>query len=391
MSFDISKLTIIDNHAHSLLKDHLRLDKTGFRGCFTESSSAEVLQNHIVKSTHYMDLLDNLERTFAVKNEEDFLAFRSRQDSAEYVRTLWNDVSIGAIIIDDGFRSDESMTIEELFAIYQRPIFQCRRIENILEKCLIEAGSFDELDRIFTHELFETNKKNLVSLKTICGYRGGLSLENFSKHAAADDFEVWKKQIAKQASVRINKSPLYHYFLLQTFELAGAHSLPVQIHCGIGDDDANLLSCNPALMQNLVRSQTMSNTKFVLLHCFPYVREAAFLASLYPNVYMDLSLSVSLASPIATQIISEALAIAPSTKILAGTDGHSCPEAHWYGAFSWKRGLSQALLQMISGSALTYREAEEIAGSILHDNAVSLYKLKSLLESSIETRSFSVT
>jgi uncharacterized protein len=377
MVLDIARFIVIDNHAHSLLRGHLDLDEIGFRGCFTESRSLSMLENHVPNSTHYMDLLDHLERIFNTKTEQDFLAFRSKQNSTSFVRMLWDDVSIGALIIDDGYRAEQNLSLSELADISGRPVFHCRRIEPVMEDCLSTAASFDEVCDLFAAKLLQPGARQMVGLKTICGYRGGLSLTSPARAEAATDFDRYKKEHGNTRA-RITRSPLYHYLLLRAFELAGERGLTIQIHTGIGDDDADLSECNPALMQNIFRSKAYTKANFVMLHCFPYVREAAFMAALYPHVYMDLSLSMSLASPLASQMIAEALSVAPASKILAGSDGHSCAEAHWYGMLCWKRGLTRALFDMINHAAITHREAEQIAAQILHNNAMKLYNLTGL-------------
>jgi predicted TIM-barrel fold metal-dependent hydrolase len=93
---------------------------------------------------------------------------------------------------------------------------------------------------------------------------------------------------------------------------------------------------------------------------------------------MDLSLSINLVSSQASQMILEALSIAPSTKLLAGTDGHSCPETHWYAAMRWKLGLQSALNQLIMDGMLNPTQASEIAAQILHGNSKKLYQLEGL-------------
>lgn len=378
MVLDIARFIAIDNHAHSLLRGHLELDEIGFRRCFTESRSLAVIEEHVRHSAHYMDLLDHLEKIFNTRTEQDFLAFRSKQNSTSFIRMLWDDVSIGAIIVDDGFRAADSFSLGELADVCGRPVFECRRIEKVLEQCLTEKAelSFDKFLDDFGKELFKEGSAKLVSLKTICGYRGGLDLSMPSRSEAEQDYDRLRKENPKV--LRVERRPFYHYVLLQAFEMAGEHGLPVQIHTGIGDDDADLLQCNPALMQKIFRSRSYAKTKFVLLHCFPFIREAAFMCALYPHVYMDLSLSVSLASSASASMISEALAGAPATKLLAGSDGHSCAEAHWYGMLCWKRGLTRALFEMINNASITHREAEQMAAFILHDNAIKLYKLEGL-------------
>lgn len=377
MVLDIARFIAVDNHAHSLLRGHLEMDEIGFRRCFTESRSLAMIEEHVRHSTHYLDLLDHLERIFNTRTEQDFLTYRSKQNSTAFIRMLFDDVSIGAIIVDDGFRAADSFTLKEFADVSGRPVFECRRIETVMEECLTKELAFDQLCQEFETQLFKSGQTQLVSLKTICGYRGGLDLTMPSREEAAQDYERHRKGWGAH-TCRVERSPLYHYLLLQAFELAGRAGLPVQIHTGIGDDDADLLQCNPALMQRIFRSRTFAKTNFVLLHCFPYVREAAFMCALYPNVFMDLSLSVSLASSSSAAMIFEALAGAPATKLLAGSDGHSCAEAHWYGMLCWKRGLTRSLFDMINNASITHREAEQIAAFILHDNAIKLYKLEGL-------------
>lgn len=377
MAFDISKAVIIDNHAHSLFRNFCKMDEIAFRQCFTESRSVSILQEHMRHSIHYTDLLDHLERIFNTRDEAAFLEFRAQQKESQFAQMLWDDVSIGALIIDDGFQNDKAYNLDELASVSGRTIYHCKRMEGLIEESLIAASSLSEAETLFQNKLKETRGQKLVSLKSICGYRGGLQILRPSKDEAHRDFLRLKEEF-EETYLRIEKRPVYHYLLLQAFELAAELNVPVQIHCGIGDDDADLIECNPALMQPLFRSQRFAKTQFVLLHCFPYVREAGFLCSLYSNVYMDLSLSISLSSARGTNMISDALAIAPSSKILAGTDGHSCPESHWYGALCWKRGLTGSLFNMINAGLLTQREAEETGELVLHGNAIRLYRLEGL-------------
>ena len=56
----------------------------------------------------------------------------------------------------------------------------------------------------------------------------------------------------------------------------------------------------------------------MLLHCYPCVREAGYLARLYSNGFVDVSLAVPLTG-------AEALELAPSSKVLFATDTHDIP------------------------------------------------------------------
>jgi predicted TIM-barrel fold metal-dependent hydrolase len=63
-------------------------------------------------------------------------------------------------------------------------------------------------------------------------------------------------------------------------------SIPVQFHTGLGDNDLRLSLATPSLMQPLIHAHPKTN--FVLLHAsYPFTREAGYLVSVYPNVYLD--------------------------------------------------------------------------------------------------------
>jgi len=378
MSIDLGRFIFIDQHAHSILKGHMELDAIAFRQCLSESRSVSVLQDHLPASVYYLDLVNQLCTLFGVSSEEGLLSYRLRQPEGEYLNRLWDDVSIGGLIIDDGFRPREMLTLGRLSQLCGRPVFRCLRIESVLEEALSQAASFNELAASFQKQLVAGRPPGTVALKTIAAYRGGLELEMVTGDQARNDFDRAKNALKSEGVARISRCPLYHYFLLEAFELAASERLPVQLHTGIGDDDADLRECNPLCLRPVMRSSLFANTGFVLLHCYPYIREAAYLAAIYPNVYMDLSLAISLVSPLAEAMLIETLSAAPTTKILAGSDGHSMPETHWYGVICWKRALEKALSWLTDSGFLSEQQALDIAGRILHENARKLYALEEL-------------
>ena len=59
---------------------------------------------------------------------------------------------------------------------------------------------------------------------------------------------------------------------------------PLQFHVGLGDRDCDLHRTNPMLLLDFLRHS--GQTPVVLLHCYPYEREAGYLASAFNNVYL---------------------------------------------------------------------------------------------------------
>src|SRR5438045_2992038 len=101
MALDVSKYIFIDNHAHSILKDYPNLDQFGMRQCFTESRSRTVIDEHVPHSVHYMDMLNKLGMIVGVDGEADIVVKRAGMQHPQYMRKLWDSVSIGALIVDD--------------------------------------------------------------------------------------------------------------------------------------------------------------------------------------------------------------------------------------------------------------------------------------------------
>jgi predicted TIM-barrel fold metal-dependent hydrolase len=65
---------------------------------------------------------------------------------------------------------------------------------------------------------------------------------------------------------------------------------------------------------------------------YPYFREAAFLAAVWPQVHLDLSLALPLLGAGAVAPLIEILALAPASKLLYGSDVQACPSC-----LRWRR------------------------------------------------------
>lgn len=385
MKLDISKSVFIDHHAHSILKRHLDADVVGFRRAFSESNSLSMIENHVPHSLHYMNMRERLKDYLRFETDEELVEARQALSASDYVNELWDDASIGGLLIDDGFNSEASMSVNELAKVCGRPVFKIVRLESVFERVICERDSFQDLINHLQLEMNSFKESIPVGFKTIAAYRGGLPREpDVDLQAAKESFSETRRQIEAASKndkkdFRISASPLYHYLLLNAFQLAAHSKLPIQIHTGIGDADLVLHEANPTVMTPILKDKRFASCKFVFLHCYPYHREAAYLCSVFPNCYMDLSLSVILVSAMSKGFVRESLAIAPATKILAGSDGHTLPEMHWYGAVVMKEALQAVLNDLIDENYLTLAQAQSIAENVLYRNCRELYQLEGLL------------
>src|SRR5581483_1542530 len=114
-----------------------------------------------------------------------------------------------------------------------------------------------------------------------------------------------------------------------------------------------------------------------LLHeSYPYTREAAFLATVYPHVYADLSYAVPMIGW--SELLSmtrAAMAVAPLSKLLHSSDGHSIPEHTWLGAKRGREILAMTLEELVENHELLPSAAEDAGAAILRDNARRVYRL----------------
>jgi predicted TIM-barrel fold metal-dependent hydrolase len=81
----------------------------------------------------------------------------------------------------------------------------------------------------------------------------------------------------------------------------------------------------------------------MLLHCYPYHRQAGYLAHAYPHVYLDVGLAINHVGAHAPAVVAESLELAPFGKILFSSDAWGPPELHYLGALLWRRATARVL------------------------------------------------
>ena len=263
--------------------------------------------------------------------EDAVYAHRLSREPEEYASALLRATGTEVLLVDDGFPAPgtgvEWQELGELAGCEARPVLRIERA--------FEAGGIDAL----RGEVTTARGGGFVGLKSIAAYRTGLELERIH------DFVV--------AALEANE--------------ATGTPLPVQFHCGFGDSDLYLPGADPAHLKPLI--ERFRETPFVLLHCYPFVREAGWLAHVYGNVWFDLSLTIPHVSR-PEEMVRQALELAPVSKLLYASDAARTPELYYLAAKWWREALAVVLAE-----ALPEDEAEVAGRQILRDNAKALYGL----------------
>jgi predicted TIM-barrel fold metal-dependent hydrolase len=111
----------------------------------------------------------------------------------------------------------------------------------------------------------------------------------------------------------------------------------------------------------------------MLLHCYPFHRQAAYLANVYPHVAVDVGLAVGHLGLRSGTVLAEALELAPFGSLLYSSDGAMLAELHYLGAVLFRRALGTLLDRWVTDDDMSAQDAERFARMIGADNARRIY------------------
>src|SRR6266536_1764411 len=375
----------VDHHCHSLVESWAKADTPpwpAWRRCFTESTSERVLARDVPDLLCYRHFLLALAKFVGAEasGERRVVAARDRlagADPAGYLRRLLDDAGTAALLVDTGYGWPGTLAPAELERATARPVHEVVRLESLAEALLAAGGpatgSVDGLVDAFEERVVEAVEAGAVALKSVLAYRAGLRLDGCGLRELRSAFG--RLDVAAQAR-RLDDPVVAPFLIRRAAEVAALWSVPLQFHTGFGDEDVHLPDADPVLLRPLLHDPRTEACPVVLLHCYPFVGRAAYMAGTYPQVYLDLSLAVPLAEPIAAGLVREALGLCPAGKLLAASDGHSFPEMHWWGATVWRRALGSVLQAETARGDLDEPAAADLTERILGGTATRLYGLE---------------
>jgi predicted TIM-barrel fold metal-dependent hydrolase len=154
---------------------------------------------------------------------------------------------------------------------------------------------------------------------------------------------------------------------------AAAHGLPIQVHVGFGDRDMDLHRSDPMLLLPLLRA--MTPVPVLLLHCYPFQRQAGYLAQAFDHVNFDVGLAINYLGVRSTGLVAEALETAPFAKQLFSSDAFGPPELHVLGSVLWRRAMGLVLGGWVRTGDCTDADAIRIVDMIGVHNAERVYAL----------------
>ncbi|KAI3995233.1 hypothetical protein MKX01_032035 [Papaver californicum] len=211
-----------------------------------------------------MDIVDNHAHNLVSMNSTfPFIKCFSEADEC------FKAAKISFLLIDDGLEFDKMYDLQ-WHKSFAPTVGRILRIEYFAEKILNDVIA-----------------DQVVGLKSIAAYQSGLGINpNVSKKDAEEGlFEA----LSAEKPIGIQNKSFIDYIFTCSLDIALSFDLPIQIHTGFGDKDLDLRLSLRAILDDKIYSKC----NIVLLHAsYPFSREASYLASVYPQGYLDFCLAV---------------------------------------------------------------------------------------------------
>jgi hypothetical protein len=293
-----------------------------------------------------------------------------RADAVAYTKALLDDERIVGILTDDGF-PQPPIPAQEFQAAVGVPVRRVARLEPWV--LAHREGTFDELVQGVEDEArAAAADENCVAFKSIIAYRTGLDVEDPEPKEAAEAFDRWRADGWRET--REHAKPVRDFLLRRTLAVAADLDRPFHIHCGAGDPDIDLPHARPEDLWRLLVDHT--DQPIVLVHSgFPWIPQAAYIASVLPHVHLEISELVPWGWSMAGWALEILIGTAPAAKVLHGSDVTGEPEMFWLAARLVRRILTRVLDGFVERDYLSVADAERLGRGVLADNARRLHGL----------------
>lgn len=300
---------------------------------------------------------------------EDYWARRSEFSADDLSRIMLPAARVGRWVVDTGFKGDLITTPERLTELSGVPSSEILRLERLTEDLLEADTSAEDFPDAFRAALRAAgDDPGVVGTKTIAAYRVGFDVD-WTRPSDADVVAHARDFLAGSRPLRVDDALLIAFGVHE----AAAHGLPIQVHVGFGDRDMDLHRSDPMLLLPLLR--TMTPVPVLLLHCYPFQRQAGYLAQAFDHVNFDVGLAVNYLGVRSTGLVAEAMETAPFAKQLYSSDAFGPPELHVLGSVLWRRAMGVVLGEWVRAGDCTDDDAIHVVNLIGVANAQRVYGL----------------
>lgn len=287
---------------------------------------------------------------------------RLQADAVGYTRGLLEAAGVVAVLADEGF-PQPTISADEFARTIGTTVHRVTRLEPwILQH---RDGSFDDLVSGIEAEAADAfSDPNCVAIKSIVAYRTGLDVRDTAASEAAEAFGRWKADDWRES--RAHAKPVRDFLIRRSLVVAKEHDRPFHFHCGGGDPDVDIAHAAPQNLFPLLID--VQHQAVVLVHAgYPWVGEAGYIASVLPNVYLELSELIPWGWGQVEWALEMLLGTVPAAKLLYGSDEAGEPESFWLSAILARAALERVLTRFVERDFVSVEQAERLGRLVLAD------------------------
>lgn len=360
---------LVDHHCHGVVTRDL--DRGEFEALLNEASGPSPLGTSFFDSMLGLAVRRHCAPVLGLPPlapPEEYLAKRREIGAREVTRRMLKASGAGMLLVDTGFAPDEITSPDELADLGGCSTREILRLETTLD-ALLEAG----VPPVGVPEALRAvlESTSAVGVKSIAAYRVGLRLP--AAEPSDDDVAAALETSSpdQNGSFRLTHPVVIGWLAWQAIR----HRLPLQLHVGYGDADLGLRECDPLLLTGFLRATEEHGVPVMLLHNYPYHRHAAYLAQIFPHVFMDVGLATHNTGALSPRVVEETLELAPFGKMLYSSDAFGLAEHYLLGATLFKGALDGLLDRLIAAGDAAPNDRARVVGLISGENARRVYRL----------------
>ncbi|MFR9798000.1 amidohydrolase family protein [Streptomyces sp. MS06] len=368
---ELAGLPLVDHHCHGVTT--AGLDRAGFEALLTEGgpwpgSDVSFFDTPvgIAVRRHCAPLLDLSRHSPA----DVYMARRTELGAREVNRRFLAAARTGVFCVDTGYAPPGGTSPGQLAAAAGAAAFEVVRLERIAEavaRAGVEPDAYAGAFRAAAEA--EVRRPGVVAVKSVAAYRTGFALDP-TRPADAAVTGAARRWFAGGGG-RLADPVLVRHLLWTAVDLG----LPLQLHVGLGDSELRLPRSDPALLTDWLHL-TAGTIPVLLLHCWPFQRQAAYLAAVFEQVHLDVGLALHHVGPSrAREVLAAALEVTPFRKLLYSSDACGPAELYALGALAFRQALAGLLQDLVDADEMARPDAVRFARWAAADNACRVYRL----------------
>jgi predicted TIM-barrel fold metal-dependent hydrolase len=365
-------LPLIDHHSHGVVDTELSDD--GFRSLATESdwpgpAGTDSLDSPFgLAVRRFCAPILGLEPLAPV---DEYLARRRSVGAAEANRLLLRSTGTSDYLLDTGIPDTRLLGPTDMAARADARTREIVRLERVAEDLASDSTAAGFVAKL--PATLAARSREAAGLKSIIAYRHGFDIpaERPSGREVLKAADEWFRTAERTGTFRVTDPVLLRFGLWCGID-AG---LPIQLHTGYGDGDIELFRADPSRLSPLFHATRTLGVDFMLLHCYPFIREAGILAQVFPHVYLDVGLVSHYLGPSAGTAIRQVMEIAPFSKVLYSSDSYGLAEQYAVSAAIWRMEFAALMGDWVASGWATPNDAGRIAAMVASENANRVYNL----------------